>query len=202
MGQSLYQVGSRPGASSTLAPNPRQPRPPEPHPPPAPQPCRLLPGRACRRPRPGPASLCLSLILYRLQPVSAGLGGAPPTMCWERRAPARRGPAWCARAGPRGSGPRKARAPPAGCRGWGSRKVTALPSRVAHPRRRLWGPWPDALIPLIRACPWDPGPIGSRHLAAVRAGARSSPGRPSAPLHPLSERSSRVRPRPEDLGSQ
>lgn len=126
---------STPASATRATPSPR------------PQPCRLLPGRACRRPRPGPASLCLSLILYRLQPVSAGLGGAPPTMCWERRAPARRGPAWSARAGPRGSGPRKARAPPAGCRGWGSRKVTALPSRVAHPRRRLWGPWPDALIP-------------------------------------------------------
>lgn len=37
--------------------------------------------------------------------------------------------------------------------------------------------------PLIRACTWDPGPVRPRHLAAVGAGARSSPGRDRA-LHP------------------
>lgn len=189
---SLEDPGSHPTpASATRAtPSPRPPTqspPPGPSvPPPAPRPRFSLPisypipaAAGLRRPRGRAADHVL---------------GAPSS-CKEGTGLVRaRGPTWIGAA----QGTRSAcRLPRLGVTE-GNRAATAgrpsPPTPLGSSARRPH--------PLIRACPGDPSPIGPRHLAAVRAGARSSPGRPSAPLHPLSECSSRVRPRPEDLGSQ
>lgn len=172
-----------------LGPPGRAPRPPPRRP-------RPSPSRAVRAAARAPAPRrCLSLILYRLQPVSAGLGGAPPTMCCERGAPPRRGPAWRARAGPRGRG-RVGRAP-ARSRGRGSRKVTAWPFRSAAGSRRA-APAPAAGVldtpppaPPSSAHPcapslagpgrWPrrkPGPPAGRADSAGHLPARRSPARP------------------------
>lgn len=180
---------------------PPRPRPPPP-PPPAPR------ARPCVRRTPQPRAAAYRCSIYRLQPVSAGLEGAPPTMCCERgRARAKESPAWRARAGPRGRG-RAGRAP-ARSRGRGSRKVTASPFRSAAGSRGtaprpaagiLWArrprpSWPRASL---RARPGR-----TRALAAQKARtsgrARGFRGAPPCPQVPAAA-ALRRRPRPQGFG--